>query len=145
MHWRAYQDRYVAGIRASFAGVARTPLPRRFRRAEARLEARPKSSQRRCGGAADVVRASRSRPSFVANAAPCRATWNPSISSRRAFRSNVGPLVEISRLAAMTDGQALHWAVGDKHRLRLVEQVRGYKPGWVRHQLQELESGGDAL
>jgi hypothetical protein len=57
MHWRAYQDRYIAGIRASFADGAGTPLPRRIRRAEARLEGKAKiepAPLRRCEGCARV-------------------------------------------------------------------------------------------
>jgi superfamily II DNA or RNA helicase len=48
------------------------------------------------------------------------------------------PLVAIDRLAAMTFRQAMRWAGGDEHRLRLVAQARGYKPGWVWYRLQEL-------
>jgi hypothetical protein len=48
------------------------------------------------------------------------------------------PLVEASRLAAMSYWQALRWAGRDERRLRLVAQARGYKSGWVWHRLQEL-------
>jgi DNA repair protein RadD len=51
---------------------------------------------------------------------------------------HVGPLIETGRLAAMSYGQALRWAGPDKHRLHLVAQARGYKPGWVWHRLQEM-------
>jgi DNA repair protein RadD len=50
-------------------------------------------------------------------------------------------LVATERLAAMTYGQALRWAGGDRDRLRLVAAARGYKPGWVWHRLQELAEG----
>jgi superfamily II DNA or RNA helicase len=47
-------------------------------------------------------------------------------------------LVEINRLAIMSYQQAMRWAGGDEHRLRLVAKARGYKPGWVWYRLQEL-------
>jgi superfamily II DNA or RNA helicase len=51
-------------------------------------------------------------------------------------------LVETSRLAAMSYGQALRWAGNDRDRLHLVAHARGYKRGWVWHRLQELAEGG---
>jgi hypothetical protein len=39
-------------------------------------------------------------------------------------------LVATDRLA-MTYGQALRWAGGNRDRLCLVAAARGYKPGWV--------------
>jgi DNA repair protein RadD len=47
-------------------------------------------------------------------------------------------LVEIDRVRAMTYGQALRWAGDSEERLRLIARARGYRPGWVRHRLQEL-------
>lgn len=42
-----------------------------------------------------------------------------------------------SHLAAMSYGRVLRWAGGDLHWLRLVQQARDYKPGWVFKVLQE--------
>jgi DNA repair protein RadD len=50
-------------------------------------------------------------------------------------------LVEIGRndrLRTMPYQQALRWAGGSEHRLRLVARARGFKPGWVWHRMQEL-------
>jgi hypothetical protein len=41
-------------------------------------------------------------------------------------------------LTGMSYGQALRWAGPDRHRLHLVAQARGYKPGLVWHRLQEI-------
>jgi superfamily II DNA or RNA helicase len=56
--------------------------------------------------------------------------------------SRIGPLVELhhvatNHLTTMTYRQALLWAGNDLHRLRLVAQARGYKPGWIFKVLQE--------
>src|SRR5262249_10962088 len=48
------------------------------------------------------------------------------------------PLIETSRLATMSYGQALRWAGADRDRLHLVASARGYKAGWVWHRLQEI-------
>jgi DNA repair protein RadD len=53
-----------------------------------------------------------------------------------------GALIEMSRLAVMSYGQALRWAGSDERRLQLVAQARGYKRGWVWHRLQELRGDG---
>jgi hypothetical protein len=38
----------------------------------------------------------------------------------------------------MSYGQALRWAGPDRHRLHLVAQARGYKPGLIWHRLHEI-------
>lgn len=48
-------------------------------------------------------------------------------------------LVAVNRLRVMTYRQALRWAGRD--RLRLVARARGYKPGWIWHQLNEQKDG----
>jgi superfamily II DNA or RNA helicase len=55
---------------------------------------------------------------------------------------HTGRLIELhhvatNHLTTMTYRQALLWAGNDLHRLRLVAQARGYKPGWIFKVLQE--------
>lgn len=61
---------------------------------------------------------------------------------RRHHEITSGRLIEIDRLAVMRYGDVLRWAGSDEHKLRLVAQARGYKPGWIWHRLQELRGGG---
>ena len=42
----------------------------------------------------------------------------------------------------MSYGRAMRWAGTDPQRLVLVAQARGYKRGWVRHRLAEIETAG---
>ena len=45
------------------------------------------------------------------------------------------------RVRGMSYPQCLEWAGADEVKLRLVAQVRGYKSGWVWHQLNDIKRG----
>jgi DNA repair protein RadD len=70
----------------------------------------------------------------------CGATLREAVQPKPKREIEIGPLVEVNRLAGMTYRQAVRWAGDDEQRLRLVCMAKGYRPGWVWHRLQEART-----
>jgi hypothetical protein len=67
----------------------------------------------------------------------CNATLR-----ERRIEIHQAPLIEAKRLRIMNYDAALRWAGNSESRLRLVQQARGYKPGWIWHRVQEIKKAG---